>query len=69
MAITFDDGYVDVLATALPLLERFDLPATVFLATGWLGSSRRFWWHDLARVVLPARPLPELLELDLGGSG
>ena len=69
MAITFDDGYVDVLAAALPVLERFDLPATVFLPTGWLGSSRRFWWDDLARVVLTTRSLPETLELDLGRSG
>ena len=57
VAITFDDGYVDLLATAQPLLQRFDLPATLFLPTGLLGSERGFWWDDLARVVLEARSL------------
>jgi len=36
-AITFDDGYRDNLTVALPLLERFQLPMTLFVAAGFLG--------------------------------
>jgi peptidoglycan/xylan/chitin deacetylase (PgdA/CDA1 family) len=39
VAITFDDGYVDVLEHACPLLEQHQMPASVFITTGYLGSS------------------------------
>ena len=44
VAITFDDGYRNVLTEAGPCLERFGFPATVFLPTKWIG--RRSGWYD-----------------------
>lgn len=36
--VTFDDGYRDTLTRALPVLERYEVPATVYVSTGLLGS-------------------------------
>ncbi len=56
--ITFDDGYADNLHVARPVLERADAPATVFIATGWLGSSDPFWWDELEALLLGDADLP-----------
>ena len=37
-AVTFDDGFVSVLESALPELERRNIPATFFVPTGCLGD-------------------------------
>lgn len=39
-ALTFDDGYEDFAAIALPRLEHLSLPATLFVCTGWLDGVR-----------------------------
>ena len=55
IAITFDDGYRDNLRNAAPVLCRYKVPATVFLATGYIGKSDRFWWDELATLTLACR--------------
>lgn len=50
-AITFDDGYRDVVTNALPVLERYSCPATLFITTAMLNSSREFWWDELVRIL------------------
>ena len=52
VALTFDDGYVDSVTTAKPLLEAAGVPATMFLTTGWLGRTEEFWWDELAEMCL-----------------
>lgn len=41
--VTFDDGWVDNYAHALPVLKRYGIPATVFLATSLIGTRQWFW--------------------------
>lgn len=67
--VTFDDGYRDNFTAALPVLERYGVPATVFLATDHIGSETPFWW-DQAAAALHAAPvgpvtLPLLGKVDL----
>jgi peptidoglycan/xylan/chitin deacetylase (PgdA/CDA1 family) len=51
VALTFDDGYRDVLAEGAPRLVEAAFPATVFVVTGGLGEP--FWWDELT-ARLPA---------------
>jgi peptidoglycan/xylan/chitin deacetylase (PgdA/CDA1 family) len=37
IALTFDDGFRDNLTVALPLLEKFQLPMTLFVTAGFIG--------------------------------
>jgi peptidoglycan/xylan/chitin deacetylase (PgdA/CDA1 family) len=41
VAITFDDGYRDFLASAFPILSEYGFTATVFLPTAFIGDSVR----------------------------
>ncbi|HEY9653498.1 MAG TPA: polysaccharide deacetylase family protein, partial [Coleofasciculaceae cyanobacterium] len=68
VAITFDDGYVDNLYQAKPLLERYNIPATVFVSTGYMGQQREFWWDELERLLLRPGRLPDKLCLDINGN-
>lgn len=65
--VTFDDGYADNLYNARPLLERYDIPATVFIATAYLEQDRQFWWDELERIFLQPGRLPEHLQLRIEG--
>ncbi|MGD8751437.1 MAG: polysaccharide deacetylase family protein [Anaerolineales bacterium] len=63
VALTIDDGYADNLYHAKPLLEHYQIPATIFVATGNLG--REFWWDELERMLMSPEKLPEQLSLTL----
>jgi peptidoglycan/xylan/chitin deacetylase (PgdA/CDA1 family) len=67
VVLTFDDGYADNLLNARPLLERYEVPATVYVTTGSVGGEREFWWDELQRHVLEPGTLPAMIYLDLPG--
>ena len=62
VALTFDDGYVDNLISGKPRLAAADVPATVFLATGYIDRPEGFWWDELAKLIL-LENTPKSLEL------
>ena len=62
--ITFDDGYSDNHAIALPILRRLGLTATFFVATGFLNGGRMF--NDTVIEVLRQAPAGTL---DLSAAG
>ncbi|HEY7143783.1 MAG TPA: polysaccharide deacetylase family protein [Streptosporangiaceae bacterium] len=39
VVLTFDDGFADFHAVALPLLSRYGFAATVFVTTGWIADA------------------------------
>jgi CelD/BcsL family acetyltransferase involved in cellulose biosynthesis/peptidoglycan/xylan/chitin deacetylase (PgdA/CDA1 family)/ubiquinone/menaquinone biosynthesis C-methylase UbiE len=67
VAITFDDGYLDNLTTASPLLVEAGLPATFFLTTDGLDEQREYWWDATERIFLGDQAIPS--SLDLYGDG
>jgi peptidoglycan/xylan/chitin deacetylase (PgdA/CDA1 family) len=49
--VTFDDGYEDNYTVAFPLLRAHLLPATFFVATGFIDHPRLPWWDEIAWMV------------------
>jgi len=62
IAITFDDGYRDNLTVALPLLEKFNLPMTLFVVAGFVDSDGYLSEEELSE--LSKHPL-----ITIGGHG
>ena len=69
VAITFDDGYVDTLTNAAPMLSRHGLPATCFVATEGLDDTHVFWWDRLAVLFLGDGARPDTLSIPLPDGG
>jgi peptidoglycan/xylan/chitin deacetylase (PgdA/CDA1 family) len=49
--VTFDDGYRDNYDGALPILMRYQVPATFFLSIGFVDERRSFWFDRLADAL------------------
>lgn len=47
VALTFDDGYLDNLTGALPILKSMQVPATFFIAGPGTAAENSFWWEVL----------------------
>ena len=59
IAVTFDDGYKDNQLNAYPVLEGYKIPATIYLTTGYIGTSRLLPWDRLRYIVTHSK-LPRI---------
>jgi peptidoglycan/xylan/chitin deacetylase (PgdA/CDA1 family) len=66
VAVTFDDGTLDHLDTASPILLELGIPGTFFVTTDGLDGPHGFWWDSLAHALLEG-DVPARLELELAG--
>lgn len=62
-AITFDDGYADNLEVAAPVLRRYRMNATVFVATAFLEGG--MMWNDMVTEAVRLSALPALTIADI----
>ncbi|HVP36416.1 MAG TPA: polysaccharide deacetylase family protein [Terriglobales bacterium] len=51
VVISFDDGYRDIYLNAFPVLEKFNLPAIVFISTRMVEKGDPFWWDELESLI------------------
>jgi peptidoglycan/xylan/chitin deacetylase (PgdA/CDA1 family) len=61
VGLCFDDGYRDVAANALPVIERLGLRATVFVATGVIDGTAGGWSHAQQPPVLSWAEIDDLI--------
>ena len=65
--VTFDDGYQSNLNIGLPLLQQYEIPATIYLTTGLVGTNGLLWNTELELAIRGTRSTAiDLDELDLG---
>ncbi len=55
--VTFDDGYLDNLQFALPILEHYRVPATIFVTVGFVDGTVIPWWHELEGLLSRTRSI------------
>ncbi len=52
VAITVDDGFKDNYELLLPVLQKYNATATIFLTTGVIGTEQRLWVNRLETMFL-----------------
>jgi peptidoglycan/xylan/chitin deacetylase (PgdA/CDA1 family) len=51
VVVTFDDGYLDHLTVAAPILKKYGIPATFFLPTGYVERAENQWVDRLFSAI------------------
>lgn len=65
VVITFDDGYESNFKLAYPILKRFDLPATIFVTTGFLDGDEMLWFQRVDLAL--GRTRKEIIDWKING--
>jgi len=65
VAVTFDDGYQDNYENAYPILKKYGVPATFFLAPVFIETGEVFWWDRVYEAIRKTKvkdiPLKQIL--------
>jgi len=64
VTVTFDDSFKNIHDVALPILEETEVPATFFVTTGMVATSRRYWVDRLEHMINHAKIKNLRIELD-----
>jgi len=67
IAVTFDDGTFDLLKTAKPIMERYNISGTLFSISGSVKKQDEYFWNALARIFLFPGLLPPKLDIIIDG--
>jgi peptidoglycan/xylan/chitin deacetylase (PgdA/CDA1 family) len=51
VCVTFDDGYADNCEHAWPVLQKYGIPATIYLATGLIGTGKAAWYDQVLAIM------------------
>lgn len=72
LVVTFDDGFYDNYHNAFPVLKEFDIPATIFLSTGYIDNQETYWYEKLCYAVMTTTAqsvaIPETGPIQIGGN-
>ena len=66
IVVTFDDGFADFYDDAWPVLKRYEIPATLYVTTGYVGSTSR-WLTPEGEGQRPMMSWEQIVELDRKG--
>ena len=66
-AVTLDDGYLDNLDHAAPVLREIGVPATFFVVVDALApDAPEYWWDRLEHLLLERGPGPDRVQVTAG---
>jgi peptidoglycan/xylan/chitin deacetylase (PgdA/CDA1 family) len=55
VAITFDDGFLDNVEIAAPVLDRYRIRAAFYLTSGLIGTSQSPWYSRVRHAILTTK--------------
>lgn len=65
VVITFDDGYRNNFTLAYPILKKYQVPVTVFLTTGLIGTNHYLWFNELECAI--SQTLEQKIDVFING--
>ncbi len=63
LIITFDDGYEDMYENLLPIVEKHQIPVTIYVTTGCIDICKEMWHDDIIRYILTGNIYPDVFVL------